>query len=155
MKTSRIAIAALTLIVATTSTVNAQWGYNAHQNQGHNYGHQSQTNWQVQGGMSHQNPGAALVGGILGAIGGGLNAANPQKHAVASNVLGGLGQTFHAISGPQYYQQGQINHRQQGYRNQWNNQGLNVRPIGYQRPMQQRPMQRPMGGFQGGFNGGW
>ena len=86
-----------------------------------NYGHRQQIDWQVQKQFSHQNPRAALVGGILGAVAAGLQSGNAQKNAGAVNVLGSLSGTFNQLSGPQYREQGQLALQQQGYFNQTQN----------------------------------
>jgi hypothetical protein len=131
-------------MLALPSLAQAQGWY--HQG---NYGNRSQTNWQVQGGIHAQNPGAAVVGGLLTGIGRGLHAENPQRHAVASNVLGGLGGGMMIASQPTYWQQGSVQHINQGWHNQqggirsrgnggWG--GAQPRPI-YNRPAwtNQRP----------------
>lgn len=112
----------------------------------------SQTNYFHQQSIHTQDPGAAIVGGLLGGIGAGLNAQNPQKHAVASHVLGGLGTGFMMASQPTFTQQGHINHvnhqtnhQYQGVAPGWQGGGMSppgIRPAN--RPLN-RPMGRPMG----------
>ncbi len=87
-----------------------------------NYGYRQQMDYQYRNQISHQNPRAALVGGILGAIAGGLQSGDAQKNAGAVNVLGSLSNTFGQLSGPQYQEQSRYRFQQQGYHNQMQNQ---------------------------------
>ena len=94
-----------------------------HQNQfQQNFGQRQQLDWRYQNQFSHQNPRAALIGGILGAVATGLQHGNAQKNAGAVNVLGSLSNTFNQLSGPQYRERGQLALQQQGYFNQMQNQ---------------------------------
>ena len=99
--------------IAAANPAAAQHYYNQYQSG--QFGRMQQTDWNVQRGVQVQDPGAAIVGGLLSGIGQGLHAKNPQKHAVAGHVLNGLGQGFAVASQPTVWEQGSIRHTDQGY----------------------------------------
>ncbi|MFO7974202.1 MAG: hypothetical protein R6V12_06180 [Candidatus Hydrogenedentota bacterium] len=128
----------LAAITLTPNVASAQW-YQNHHNSG-NYGQTSQTNWHTAQGIHSQRPGAAIVGGLLQGIGGGLIADNPQENAVAGSILNGLGQGFTVASEPTIWSQGSVQQSNHGYYNHNSGSNRGRRPTGhYGRP---RPRHR-------------
>ena len=80
--------------------------------------------WQQQQ-VRVQRPGAMVGGSAMLGIANALNQKNPQKHAVASGILGALGQGMIMSSNPTISTQGGMNIRQSGGSYQYGGGGFN------------------------------
>ena len=115
-------ITGICLSILTSSSANAQ-SYRQYNNRGSSSGQRQELDIQYQNQTTHQNPRAAVLGGILQAVAIGLDQGNPQKNAGAVQVLGSLGNTFNQISGRQTSEQTNIRYQEDRYQNNWSNQG--------------------------------
>ncbi|TWT84769.1 hypothetical protein CA13_62490 [Planctomycetes bacterium CA13] len=94
------------------------------------YGGGSMTNQQtnIQSWQQQQiqptRPGAVVVGGLLSGLGHGLGQKNPQKNAVASGLLQGLGAGFIGSAGTSITTQGGVNINQRGQTQNWGGGGM-------------------------------